>query len=238
MTPYYDQDGVTIWHGDCREIETWDIAGGVTITDPPYGFGAYPTDKAPDAVTLAKIIERASSCAIFGYPETLIAWCVATGKVPDEWITWWPSTHKARGVGDNLPRESECVAVWGETHGKRIQRRRKQDAWTLAVTRSRGLDPDWCRDGDVWTDAADGIGNNGAKDHPNAKPESLMRKLVALCSDVGQVVADPFMGSGSTLVAAKQLGRSAIGIEIEERYCEIAAKRLAQGVLNFGEQSA
>jgi DNA modification methylase len=70
--------------------------------------------------------------------------------------------------------------------------------------------------------------------HPCPKPLSWMRWLVSLGSRVGETVLDPFMGSGTTLVAAKQLYRNAIGIEIEERYCEIAAKRLSQEVFDWG----
>ena len=70
--------------------------------------------------------------------------------------------------------------------------------------------------------------------HPNEKPVSLMRYL--LTKHDGEIILDPFMGSGTTLRAAKDLGRRAIGIEIEERYAEIAAKRLAQEVLPFGEK--
>ena len=69
--------------------------------------------------------------------------------------------------------------------------------------------------------------------HPTTKPLPLMRTLLSLMP--GEIVLDPFMGSGTTLRAAKDLGRRAIGIEIEEKYCEIAAKRLAQEVLPFGE---
>jgi site-specific DNA-methyltransferase (adenine-specific) len=71
-------------------------------------------------------------------------------------------------------------------------------------------------------------------EHPCPKPEELCRYVVDLFSANGQLVVDPFMGSGTTLRAAKDLGRRAIGIEICEEYCEIAAKRLSQKVLNFG----
>jgi site-specific DNA-methyltransferase (adenine-specific) len=75
---------------------------------------------------------------------------------------------------------------------------------------------------------------NGAKTrsmHPNQKPIALMRWCIEKCPP--GTVLDPYMGSGTTIRAAKDLGRKAIGIEIEERYCEIAAKRLAQGVLDL-----
>ncbi len=78
-------------------------------------------------------------------------------------------------------------------------------------------------------------GSNGLPNlHPTTKPLSLMKELVRLFSNENDRILDPFCGSGTTLVAAKDLNRRAIGIEIEEKYCEIAAKRLSQEVLNFG----
>ena len=77
-----------------------------------------------------------------------------------------------------------------------------------------------------------------ADEHPTLKPVGLMAHFILLHTDNKDLVLDPFMGSGTTLRAAKDLGRKAIGIEIEERYCEIAAKRLAQGVFNWDEANA
>jgi DNA modification methylase len=98
--------------------------------------------------------------------------------------------------------------------------------------RVNGEVADTVRAGDVWRDPSPGLGFNHAERlHPNEKPLSLMVKLVALCSREGELVVDPTMGSGTTLRAAKDLGRRAIGIDLVEANCEIAAKRLRQEVL-------
>ena len=78
------------------------------------------------------------------------------------------------------------------------------------------------------------VGSDYKPDHPSPKPLVFMKWLINRLSEKKQIILDPFMGSGTTLVAAKELGRKAIGIEIEERYCEIAAKRLSQQVFDFG----
>ena len=85
---------------------------------------------------------------------------------------------------------------------------------------------------DVWNFATHDSG--GASRHPAAKPEAMLRHMVETSTRKGTTVLDPFMGSGTTLRAAKDLGRKAIGIEIDEAYCEAAAKRMGQEVLDFG----
>ncbi len=209
MTPYYDEGGVTIYHGDCREM--LDLAADVVITDPPYGVafagkatkhtdasGGYTTadsDIGPEVI--AALLDHIPRAAVFPgirltfhYPPPADMGCV-----------YCPS-----GAG---------VGPWGFTcfhpvlfYGKR---------------------PGDCRPSSIQSfDTAEVV------DHPGPKPMRWMRWLVSLASADGETVLDPFMGSGTTLRAAKDLGRKAIGIEIEERYCEIAATRLAQGVLRFG----
>lgn len=230
MRPYYDEAGITIYHGRAEDIFPG-LEGQVVITDPPYGWGSYATDQEA-ATSVLRACLRLRTAALFGYPELLVKWCLALGRVPDEWVTWWSVANKSRAVGSGLAKESECIAIFGPIHGDRIFRPRKQDSWARNVAISRGLDPDWCRDGDVWREAADGVANNGpTRLHPNQKPLDLMRRLVLLCSDEGDTILDPYMGSGTTLRAAKDCARRAIGIEVEERYCEVAAKRLAQEVL-------
>ncbi len=73
-----------------------------------------------------------------------------------------------------------------------------------------------------------------AEDHPTAKPVALFERFISWHSTVGDLVVDPFMGHGPVLVAAKNLGRRAIGVDVDESHCEAAAKRLAQGVLDLG----
>jgi len=96
------------------------------------------------------------------------------------------------------------------------------------------------RDGMQWSDVWQfGVPLGSVRlNHPCQKPIALVSQVVRVSSRPGDMVLDPFMGSGTTLVAAKLEGRRAIGIEIEERYCEIAAKRLAQGVLDFSETAS
>jgi hypothetical protein len=210
VKPYYSDDAVTIYHGDCREI-----------LPPDVGF-------------LAGLVASSRSAAIFGYPEILVGWCVEAGLKPDEWVTWWP-TNKPGGRSRPLPSETEHIAMFGAAPGAgTIVRRRSEDATCRAIAISRGNDPDWCLEGDVWREPSPAAGFNAGRLHINEKPLAVLAKLVRLLSVEGDVVLDPFAGSGTTLRAAKDLGRKAIGIEIEERYCEIAAHRCAQDVLDLG----
>jgi hypothetical protein len=231
VTPYYEDGTVTIYHGDCRDVMP-ELRADVIVTDPPYGFGAYATDKAPPPGVLRSLIDRHTTVAVFGYPEILVGWCVTAGVTPDEWVTWWP-TNRPAARSSGLPRSSEHVAVFGPTPGvKQLTRPRSKGGAQIAAR--WGLSEE-VREGDVWRDVAPGVMfNTHQRLHPNEKPLSLMVKLVQMCSSPDQTILDPYMGSGTTLRAAKDLGRRVIGVEIDERHCETAVRRLGQGVLPFG----
>lgn len=246
MTPYYQDDTVTIYHGDCRDILPileWDAG----IVDPPYGTGWYETDLVALSSELLCLLAK-KPIALFGYPERLCVLLGASQLIPSEWITWWPTNGACRGFNlAGLRNESEHIAIVGKHRFKALREPRSsansRRKYAIGYKHKdggagRGLDtngdPDSRRLGDVWTDAAPGLAFlSKARQHPNEKPVTLMHRLVDGMSVTGETVFDPFMGSGTTLRAAKDLGRKAIGIEIEESYCEIAAKRMAQEVLSF-----
>jgi site-specific DNA-methyltransferase (adenine-specific) len=209
VKPYYEEDGITIYHGDCREVLP-SLEADLVLTDPPYGMsfrsnyrvikhdaiaedGFLPLDAIVLAIGAAQraayVFCRWDNLAELPKPSSVLAW------VKNNW-----------SMGDlqhEHGRQWEAIAFYpkdGHEFYKRI--------------------PDV-----VFGD------RTGNEQHPTEKPISVLK--VVLQANVGESVLDPFMGSGTTLRAAKDLGRRAIGIEIEEKYCEIAAKRLAQKVLDF-----
>jgi site-specific DNA-methyltransferase (adenine-specific) len=190
---YYEHGGITIWHGDCREVLP-SLEADVLVTDPPYPNNAGWFD---DAVECARHVIESSQ-----HSEQLIFWTeleIPRSKLPLVGVHIW---HRTNVNG----RPYEPVFHFELSGAKR----RSEVLRHAAVFKGAGP------------------GCNEYLGHPTQKPAALIRQLVEKARD--GIVLDPFMGSGTTLRAAKDLGRKAIGIEIEERYCEIAAKRLAQEV--------
>jgi len=204
MKPYYQDDAVTIWHGDCREVAPSLCRVDLILTDPPYGLGdrwsgggswqhhkgiyadAKKWDQAPPANdTLLAIIGMAPIAIVWGYNYFTLP--------PSRGFLAWVKANSMNTVAD------------------------LEIAWTNidfpAKLFRESRNPD------------------GRREHPTQKPLSLFKWCISRAGDSAQTILDPFMGSGTTLRAAKDLGRKAIGIEIEERYCEIAARRMAQEVL-------
>jgi len=220
-TPYYDEDGITLYHGDARELLPL-LKADVMITDPPYGVNLGKHDgakeKRPGYLVKQSYTEYDDS------PENYRAQIVPVleagikmhdraaifGVVPNLWMLPAPS---ALG-GVYLP--AGCGRMpWGFQN--------------LAPVLFYGKAPDLHLGSKATTiRSSDAAEKNG---HPCPKPIKWMTWLIDLCSRPGETVLDPFAGSGTTLRAAKDLGRRAIGIEVNEAYCRIAVSQLAQGVL-------
>lgn len=215
MSLYYQDDYVTLYHGDClTEHREW-LDADVLVTDPPYGM-AYVSNsskyKKSDAIAGDETLElRNAALAEWGGARPALVfgtWRVERPVATKQLIVW--DKGDSPGMGDlSIP--------WGPSH---------EEVYVLGAgfTGKRG--------GSVIRHKTLSAGDKSRPDHPTPKPVPLMEKLIAKCPP--GVIADPFAGSGATLLAAKNLGRKVIGVELEERYCEIIAKRCAQDVFDFG----
>ena len=213
MKPYYQQDGITIYHGDCREV-LQAVEADVMVTDPPYGCsattgwgGAYDgfSIRGDNSVSLRDWLLEAwdgRPMVMFGSPRVACPDGVTR-------LVWWKGEHT--GMGDlSFPWKPDYEDIY-------IRGRGFHGSRTSSVLRCNAR-------------------TDSGRYHPTEKPEALLKNLILKCPD--GVVVDPCMGGGTTLRAAKDVYRQAVGIEIEERYCEIAAKRLSQGVLPLSEETA
>jgi site-specific DNA-methyltransferase (adenine-specific) len=233
MKPYFEEGGITIYHGDCRDFlgsDAWFLAasdetsGWGVLTDPPWG-----TDTACDARRFTR--------------ERSPWWeCVDTQKIkahtpivgdteefdPRPWIEFEAILWGANNYTRHLPHSNGWL-IWDKRKGAEDLAEKgwplgeAELAWTNALGATRVFRKLWS--GLLRTT------ERGEFYHPTQKPVALMEWCIDFLR--GSSILDPYMGSGTALVAAKNKGRRAIGIEIEEKYCEIAAKRLAQKVFSF-----
>jgi len=210
MTPYYQDDYCTIYHGDCREILPTLDKVDLVLTDPPYGIGeSMGKNKSRSNIALA---------VDYGHSD----WDAA---IFDDIVLVLNSACHAAIFGGNyydLPRTS-CWLVWDKVNG-RNDFADCELIWTnfkKAVRLKRHMWSGMLRVGQEY------------RSHPTQKPLSVMTWCIQQAPDTVETILDPFMGSGTTLRAAKDLGRKCVGIEIEEKYCEIAVERLRQEVLEL-----
>lgn len=212
MKPYYDDGkGIVIFHGDCREILPSLPRVDLVLTDPPYGI---------NADNRKRILSRGKLAAPTDYGES--NW----DSVAPEIVSELPNIAKNSIVwgGNYFPlKPSAAWLVWDKQNGTN-DFADCELAWTNLNQAVRLFRFMW--NGMLRAGESRGV----PRVHPTQKPVELMTWCLSFADDA-QTILDPFMGSGTTLRAAKDLGRKAIGIELEERYCEIATRRLSQEVL-------
>ena len=233
MTPYYSEDGITIYHGDCLEVmPTISEAPSVLLADPPYAAAGSSTNGRSSEADSQFF--RFWMAAVFGQIRRVMP-SNSAGFVFCDWRTLGDIAAAARTPGDRLnfggtPWGVSQALVWDrESIGMGSPFRNSFEMIAFA----KGPDWDQSFERNVPTVVRHRWPYNAKPNHGAEKPVDLLVKLIGW-GGAGSVF-DPFTGSGSALIAAQQLGRRAIGIEIEERYCEIAAKRLSRRVLPLQE---
>jgi site-specific DNA-methyltransferase (adenine-specific) len=222
MTPYYADSLVTIYHGRAGDVLPF-VDADVVVTDPPYGTGGWRRPESGAGSSPIAALHRED------WDDGAVDWLTDRPTV-----TFWPAARTwLLLVAANAAGLTKHRALYWQ----------KPDPKPQVGGRVRwSIEPVWVlsRDGfllygetDLYRQSAVRMNRDAeAAGHPYQKPVAVMRWLIGKVP--GASVLDPFMGSGSTLVAAKESGRRAIGIEIEERYCEIAAQRCSQEVLGLG----
>lgn len=243
MKPYYDDGrGVTIWHGQCLDVLPSIGSVDHLISDPPYFRDVYLRASMPKTkvgsgtparmgTSLAKL-----AAGDIGDIDDLVAplavWMAANVKRWGLLFSDVENAHKWRFELESASMRYVRTGAWVKPDAMPQMSSDRPSVGFEPCTIVHAKGPmRWNGGGKqaVWTYyIAKGLSR---PDHPCPKPEPLMMHIVSDFTDAGETVIDPFMGSGTTLVAAKRLGRKAIGIEREEKYCEIAARRLQQEAL-------
>jgi site-specific DNA-methyltransferase (adenine-specific) len=204
IKPYYEHAGITIYHGDCREILPQISKADLVLTDPPYGLNiaAEPFNSQRRAGQVDKAWDNSPVDDLYGLirdaGEALVVWGGNYYPLPPSrgWFTWYKP--------DAPPSMAHFEMAWTN-----LDINARQISQSIAKTN------------------AERVG------HPTQKPLAVMKWCIAQVKRDIKTIIDPFMGSGTTLVAAKESGITAVGIELDEEYCEKAAKRLSQEVLSF-----
>lgn len=203
MTPYYEDGLVMLYHGDARELDP--LPGDVLVTDPPYGM------QYESGWSGASIANDGST----EVRDAILARWSGPGLVFGRWSAPRPSGVRHVLIWDkgDWPGMGDLQLPWGPS---------TEEVYVIGsgfVGRRKG------------SILRDPHRPTGPDRHPNEKPIALMARLIESCPP--GVILDPFAGSGSTLVAAKNLGRRSIGVELDERWCERTARRCAQETLGL-----
>jgi site-specific DNA-methyltransferase (adenine-specific) len=236
MKPYFTDVQRTIYHGDNREVLAWlrerEERFEMCMTDPPYSDATHKGARSGNefAGGTRLLDGHFGSISV----EDLRARLGDVALLMPNWVVAFMDWRHVAKMAEEPPGGLDFIrfGVWTKPNGMpQLTGDRPAQGWeALAIMHAKDTPKAWNGGGrpGVWrTNVEHG-------EHPTAKPLKLVRELISLFSCAGDSVIDPWMGSGTTLVAAKDLGRRAVGIELEERWCEVAARRLSQGVLDLG----
>ena len=228
MKPYYDDGkGIVIYHGDCREIlpTLASVDDLVLVTDPPYGVGLENSSGSGGQHGLVKGAYLSYVDSYENFLSSVIPALAVCVKICRRGLVF---------TGPHIWEQPKATAIGG-IYCPAGAGRHQWGFKTFLPVLLYGVAPNLHKGAQPNTIASsEPAEKNG---HPCPKPLGWMKWAVGLASMPHETVLDPFMGSGTTLRAAKDLGRRAIGIEIEEKYCEVAARRLSQEVLQLGGAS-
>ncbi len=233
MKPYYQDEWVTIYHGDCREILPELEKADLIITSPPFNLGddhhtnsfrhnPYPDDM-PEVEYQEWQVEILNSLygnvlatgSLFYQHKNRIKdgllispyqWLFKTKWLIKQEIVWENRSHNFDPIRF-LPKTERIYWLAKSPSTRLVNVLRLEDLWRITPEGTKGV-------------------------HTRAYPQEIPERIIS-CFPAADLIFDPFLGSGTTAYCAKKLNRKCIGIEIEEKYCEIAAKRCSQGVFDL-----
>jgi DNA modification methylase len=232
---YYQDDAVTLWLGDCREVLPTIERVDHVITDPPYEAEAHTTGRRVKRDRGSAVFEEVLSFDPMT-PDLRAFVATECARAARRWVITfcqieaamvWRAVYEVAGLG----YRRSCI--WVKPDGQpQLTGDRPGMGYETIVTMHRPGRSKWNGGGRCGVFTHNKTENSLVKaPHPTTKPMALMAQLVGLFTDEGETILDPFAGSGTTLRAAKDLGRRAIGVEREEKWCEAAVRRLAQETL-------
>lgn len=207
MKPYYSDESVTIYHADAEIICSSSLPKiDLVLTDPPFGVGNFVQ---------------------------------ITGNVRGEEVFWNDSPPDAK-IFNRMREISSNQIIWGANYFNCFDSNGGAIIWVKNQPMPNFSKADiascsFHKKVEIFTHTWTNFVNTKQTPHPCERPVALYAWCLATYSKPGEMILDPYMGSGSVLRAAKNVGCRAIGIEADERWCEVAANRMSQGSLNFGE---
>jgi DNA modification methylase len=218
--PYYTDEFVTLYLGDCLEVQEW-LTADVLVTDPPYGIawtqnkGGYKGKGSQVVIRNAVANDgdakvRDNALELWGTRPAVVfgSWRVDRPANTSHRLIWHKKGQAPGPANAPFMSQDEEIYILGSGFVSTSPPMRS----VIATSEARSVE----------------VGKIG---HPTPKPVGLMETLIGRCP--AGVLADPFAGSGATLIAARNLGRHVIGVELEEKYCELIANRLSQQVFDF-----